>query len=107
MRAYTVGDPADPNIMVGPTVSQKQYERVESYIRKRIEEGTEVLVGGEGHPKGLEAGTMAPLCQAAGRWSFPYNLLLGARQRRFNAGHGHRGQCGCVQCDQRIDPVAS
>jgi aldehyde dehydrogenase (NAD+) len=56
MRNYTVGDPADPKIMVGPMVSQKQYERVESYIRKGIEEGAEVLVGGEGHPKGLEAG---------------------------------------------------
>jgi len=56
MRNYTVGDPADPNIMVGPMVSQKQYERIESYIRKGIEEGAEVLVGGEGHPKGLESG---------------------------------------------------
>jgi len=56
MRVFTVGDPADPNIMVGPMVSQKQYERVESYIRKGIEEGAEVLVGGEGRPKGLEAG---------------------------------------------------
>jgi aldehyde dehydrogenase (NAD+) len=56
MRNYTVGDPADPNTMVGPMVSQKQYERIESYIRKGIDEGAEVLVGGEGHPKGLEAG---------------------------------------------------
>jgi aldehyde dehydrogenase (NAD+) len=56
MRAFTVGDPADLNIAVGPMVSQKQYERVESYIRKGIEEGAEVLVGGEGHPAGLEAG---------------------------------------------------
>src|SRR5258708_35407940 len=56
MKAFRVGDPADPNVMVGPMVSQKQYERVESYIRKGIEEGAEVLVGGEGHPKGLEAG---------------------------------------------------
>jgi aldehyde dehydrogenase (NAD+) len=56
MRVFTVGDPADPNVMVGPMVSQKQYERVESYIRKGIEEGAEVLVGGEGRPKGLEAG---------------------------------------------------
>jgi aldehyde dehydrogenase (NAD+) len=56
MCNYTVGDPADPNIMVGPMASQKQYERVESYIRKAIEEGAEVLVGGEGHPQGLEAG---------------------------------------------------
>jgi aldehyde dehydrogenase (NAD+) len=59
MRNYTVGDPADPNIMVGPMASQKQYERVESYIRKAIEEGAEVLVGGEGHPQGLEAGFFA------------------------------------------------
>ena len=56
MRNYTVGDPADPKMMVGPMVSQKQYERVEAYIRKGIEEGAEVLVGGEGHPEGLEAG---------------------------------------------------
>ena len=56
MRNYTVGDPADPKIMVGPMVSQKQYERVESYIRKGIEEGAEVLVGGEGRPKGFEGG---------------------------------------------------
>jgi aldehyde dehydrogenase (NAD+) len=56
MRAFTVGDPADSNVAIGPMASQKQYERVESYIRKGIEEGAEVLVGGEGHPKGLEAG---------------------------------------------------
>src|SRR6201987_5331870 len=56
MRAFRVGDPADPHIAVGPMVSQKQYERGESYIRKGIEEGAEVLVGGEGRPEGLEAG---------------------------------------------------
>jgi aldehyde dehydrogenase (NAD+) len=56
MRDFTVGDPADPKTAVGPMVSQKQYERVQSYIRKGIEEGAEVLVGGEGHPEGLEAG---------------------------------------------------
>jgi aldehyde dehydrogenase (NAD+) len=37
-------------------VSQKQYERIQSYIRKGIEEGAEVFVGGEGHPEGFEAG---------------------------------------------------
>ena len=37
-------------------MSQKQFDRVRSYIRKGIEEGAEVLVGGEGHPKDLEAG---------------------------------------------------
>src|ERR1700676_2490935 len=56
MRAFTVGDPADPKTAVGPMVSQNQYERVQWYIRKGIEEGAEVLVGGEGHPAGFEAG---------------------------------------------------
>ena len=56
MRAFPVGDPADPKTAVGPMASQKQYERVQSYIRKGIEEGAELLVGGEGHPEGLEAG---------------------------------------------------
>jgi aldehyde dehydrogenase (NAD+) len=56
MRAFTVGDPADPKTVVGPMVSQKQYERVQSYIRKGIDEGAEVLVGGEGRPEGFEAG---------------------------------------------------
>jgi aldehyde dehydrogenase (NAD+) len=56
MRAFTVGDPADPKTGVGPMASQKQYERVQSYIRKGIEEGAEVLVGGEGRPEGFEAG---------------------------------------------------
>jgi aldehyde dehydrogenase (NAD+) len=56
MRKFTVGDPADPKTAIGPMVSQKQYERVQSYIRKGIEEGAEVLAGGEGHPEGFEAG---------------------------------------------------
>jgi aldehyde dehydrogenase (NAD+) len=56
MHAFPVGDPADPKIAVGPMVSQKQYERVQSHIRKGIEEGAEVLVGGAGRPEGLEAG---------------------------------------------------
>jgi aldehyde dehydrogenase (NAD+) len=56
MRSFAVGDPADRQIAIGPMVSQKQYDRVQSYIRKGIEEGAEVLVGGEGHPQGLEVG---------------------------------------------------
>jgi aldehyde dehydrogenase (NAD+) len=56
MSAFPVGDPTDPKTAVGPMVSLKQYERVQSYIRKGIEEGAEVLVGGEGHPPGLESG---------------------------------------------------
>jgi aldehyde dehydrogenase (NAD+) len=56
MLAFPVGDPADPKTAIGPMVSQKQYDRVQSYIHKGIEEGAEVLAGGEGHPPGFEAG---------------------------------------------------
>jgi aldehyde dehydrogenase (NAD+) len=56
MGAFVVGDPADAKSVVGPMVSKKQYERVQSYIRKGIDEGAELLVGGEGHPRGLEHG---------------------------------------------------
>jgi aldehyde dehydrogenase (NAD+) len=59
MHAFPVGDPADPKTAVGPMISRKQYDRVQSYIRKGIQEGAEVLVGGEGHPEGLEKGYFA------------------------------------------------
>ncbi len=53
---FPVGDPANPKTAIGPMVNQKEYERVQSYIRKGIEEGADVLAGGESHPHGLEAG---------------------------------------------------
>ena len=56
MPSFAVGAPADPKTGVGPMVSQKQYERIQSYIHEGIEEGAEVLVGGEGHPPGFESG---------------------------------------------------
>ena len=56
MPSIAVGAPADPKTGVGPMVSQKQYERIQSYIHKGIEEGADVHVGGEGHPPGFESG---------------------------------------------------
>ena len=56
MSTFVVGNPADPKTAVGPMVSQKQYERVQSYIRKGTDEGAQILVGGEGRPQGLETG---------------------------------------------------
>jgi aldehyde dehydrogenase (NAD+) len=51
-----VGDPADSEVTIGPLASQKQYDRVQSYIRSGIDEGAELVIGGEGHPQGLELG---------------------------------------------------
>lgn len=51
-----VGDPDHDDTAIGPMVSKKQYERVQQYIHIGKEEGAELLVGGEGHPEGLEKG---------------------------------------------------
>src|SRR5580658_278980 len=51
-----VGDPTDPDVTIGPLANQKQYQRVQSYIRSGIDEGAELVIGGEGHPQGLERG---------------------------------------------------
>jgi aldehyde dehydrogenase (NAD+) len=53
IRAFPAGDPCGPKTAIGPMATQRQYNRVQSYIRKGMEEGAELLVGGEGHPEGL------------------------------------------------------
>jgi len=50
------GDPRDPRTTIGPMVSQKQWERVQRYIRIGIDEGARLIAGGEGRPDGLGAG---------------------------------------------------
>ncbi|MEV1066294.1 aldehyde dehydrogenase family protein [Streptomyces sp. NPDC050263] len=56
MPAFGVGDPRDPSTGVGPVVSQAQFDRVQSYIRLGLQEGAQLLVGGEGRPEGLDKG---------------------------------------------------
>jgi aldehyde dehydrogenase (NAD+) len=56
IEAVKTGDPRDPEVRVGPMVSQKQYDRVQSYIRLGQEEGAEILTGGTGRPEGIERG---------------------------------------------------
>ncbi|WP_417352837.1 aldehyde dehydrogenase family protein [Flavobacterium alkalisoli] len=51
-----VGNPADATTVLGPMVNQKQYNRVQEYIKLGLEEGAELLMGGPGKPEGLEAG---------------------------------------------------
>jgi aldehyde dehydrogenase (NAD+) len=56
VNAVVSGDPSDPLTEVGPMVSQKQWDRVQGYIRKGIEEGARLLAGGEGRPEGHARG---------------------------------------------------
>src|SRR5271154_2606975 len=51
-----VGDPPGSEGAIGPLASRKQYDRVQGYIRSGMDEGAELVIGGEGHPQGLERG---------------------------------------------------
>jgi aldehyde dehydrogenase (NAD+) len=53
------GDPRDPKTTVGPMVSQKQWDRVQRYIRIGIDEAT-LLAGGEGRPDGFDGWFVRP-----------------------------------------------
>ncbi len=56
VEQQVVGDPRHPATTLGPLANQQQYDRVQHYIRLGQEEGAELLLGGEGHPEGLETG---------------------------------------------------
>tara|TARA_R110002051_G_scaffold15064_2_gene47637 strand:+ start:28709 stop:30124 length:1416 start_codon:yes stop_codon:yes gene_type:complete len=51
-----VGDPRNPKNDMGPLANEKQFIRVQKYIRSGIEEGAELLIGGEGSPEGISKG---------------------------------------------------
>lgn len=51
-----VGNPFDEQNQIGPVISAAQRHRVRDYIRKGIEEGAELVVGGPDAPAGLERG---------------------------------------------------
>ncbi|HEX2590332.1 MAG TPA: aldehyde dehydrogenase family protein, partial [Rhizomicrobium sp.] len=51
-----IGDPADEATTLGPVSSSAQYDRVQGYIAKGIEEGAIVAAGGPGKPQGFEHG---------------------------------------------------
>jgi len=51
-----VGDPFDPETVLGPLVSEAQRERVRGYIETGVEEGAKLVCGGSGAPAGLERG---------------------------------------------------
>lgn len=46
VKEYTVGDPADHSVKVGPLASLSQYRKVRSYIEKGLSEGARLLAGG-------------------------------------------------------------
>ncbi|HEX8814401.1 MAG TPA: aldehyde dehydrogenase family protein [Terriglobales bacterium] len=58
-KATRVGDPFTEGIHLGPLASKAQFEKVQSLIRKGIDEGATLVAGGLGHPEGLTKGYYA------------------------------------------------
>ena len=54
-----VGDPTQEGRHIGPLASKKQYDNVQGYIQKGIDEGARLLCGGLGKPEGFEQGYYA------------------------------------------------
>jgi aldehyde dehydrogenase (NAD+) len=51
----TVGDP-NGDFAIGPVVSKAQFEKIQGYIQKGVEEGAKLVAGGPGRPEGLKKG---------------------------------------------------
>jgi aldehyde dehydrogenase (NAD+) len=54
-NGVTVGDPKG-NFAMGPVVSKGQYNIIQEYIQKGLDEGAQLIAGGLGRPEGLEKG---------------------------------------------------
>ncbi|TGD71058.1 aldehyde dehydrogenase family protein [Mangrovimicrobium sediminis] len=52
----TVGDPNSESTAMGPVVSRSQFDSIQGYIEKGIDEGATLVAGGPGRPEGLEKG---------------------------------------------------
>ncbi|MFI5889796.1 aldehyde dehydrogenase family protein [Actinoplanes sp. NPDC051513] len=50
VSALTVGDPLDETTAIGPMASEEHRAKVESYIRRGIEDGATLAYGGPGNP---------------------------------------------------------
>ena len=54
-RGIKVGDPADPDVTMGPLISDTQCKRVQAHVDQAINDGAKLVAGG-GRPAGLDRG---------------------------------------------------
>ena len=50
------GDPFAEGTVIGPVVSEVQFDKIQALIQKGIDEGAELVAGGTGRPDGLNVG---------------------------------------------------
>ncbi len=51
-----VGDPTSATTFTGPVVSESQWQRIQDYLQKGLDEGARLITGGPGKPAGLNKG---------------------------------------------------
>lgn len=55
-RGIKVGPASEPGRHIGPVVNKRQWDQIQSYIQKGIEEGARLVAGGPGLPEGMNRG---------------------------------------------------
>ncbi|WP_420115108.1 aldehyde dehydrogenase family protein [Pseudactinotalea sp.] len=55
-ESYVVGDPRDPQVTLGPVVSQGHRDRIRNMLNEGIQAGARVATGGPEAPEGLASG---------------------------------------------------
>ena len=53
---FEVGDPEKEGEHIGPVISEMQYNKIQTLIKKGIDEGAKLVAGGAGKPEGFEKG---------------------------------------------------
>ena len=53
---FEVGDPKKEGEHIGPVISEIQYNKIQTLIKKGIDEGAKLVAGGAGKPEGFEKG---------------------------------------------------
>ena len=53
---FEVGDPKKGGEHIGPVISETQYNKIQTLIKKGIDEGAKLVAGGAGKPEGFEKG---------------------------------------------------
>lgn len=56
LKKLVIGDPQNPDTVIGPLANKRQYDRVQLLISKGLEEGAHLVIGGLGLPEGLLSG---------------------------------------------------
>lgn len=55
-ESLVVGAPSDADTQMGPVVSKRQWDKIQSYIQSGITEGATLVTGGPDRPDGLDKG---------------------------------------------------